>query len=90
MRIELFGTAFNIQTDEDPAYLREIVRYYEDKSREISASVATPDALKISILTGLLLVDEVMKARRNQVDDEAEGRLDRLIATIDDVLDAPD
>ena len=63
MRIDLLGTSFTIQSDEDPAYIRNLVGYYRDKLTEVSQSVSTSDELKIAILGALTVVDELFKER---------------------------
>ncbi len=63
MRIDLLGTSFTIQTDEDPAYLRNLVGYYRDKLTEVRQSVNTTDDLKVAILGALTVVDELFKER---------------------------
>ncbi len=96
MRIDLLGTSFTIQSDEDPAYMRNLVGYYRDKLTEVRESVSTNDELKIAILGALTIVDELFKERhRNQSVGDAEetGTQDlrvitqRLIDTIDSALD---
>lgn len=97
MRIELLGTSFSIQSDEDPAYLSEIVQYLSQKIAEVSASVKTEDQVKIGILAALLISDELFKLRANQQiqpeqtlssKDEAEVNeiAQRLIRTIDEFI----
>lgn len=63
IRIDLLGTSFTIQSDEDPAYLRNLVGYYRDKLNEVRRTVNTGDDLKIAILGALTVVDELFKER---------------------------
>ena len=63
MKIELLGTSFSIQTDEDPQHLQDIVDYLKTKIQEIRSSVTTSDALKVSILAALLVTDELFQER---------------------------
>ncbi len=81
VKIELLGTSFTVQTDEDPRHLTRVVRRFEEKVKEIRESVGTQDNLKIAILAGLLLSDETLKLthRADQASAEAhanaEGRM---------------
>ncbi|WP_037545448.1 cell division protein ZapA [Spirochaeta lutea] len=101
MTINLLGTSFTIQSDEDPAYLREILSYLEAKISEVTTGVKTTDPLKISILASLLLADELHKLKNSQEmlkqqaqsslsSQEYEREVDeitkRLIRTIDECL----
>lgn len=75
MKIDLLGTSFTIQSDEDPAYLRNLVGYYRDKITEVRQSVTTSDDLKVAILGALTVVDELFRERhkdknRNGAQDE--------------------
>ncbi|MFP4643503.1 MAG: cell division protein ZapA [Spirochaetales bacterium] len=74
MRIDLLGTSFTIQSDENPAYLRNLVGYYRDKLAEVRQSVNTSDDLKIAILGALTVVDELFKERhRNENSDPSQS-----------------
>jgi cell division protein ZapA len=88
MRIEILGTAFTIRTDEDPAYLSEVVEHYRSKVAELQKSGTTADPLKLAILAGLLASDEFLKlngaSRRSQV--EVGQIADSLIDQLDNVL----
>ncbi|WP_455382868.1 cell division protein ZapA [Salinispira pacifica] len=89
MRIELLGTSFTLQSDEDPDYLADLVDFYRTKIEEISRSVTTRDNLKLAILSALLITDELFKERARgseQVDSEGKelSRItEELIAKID-------
>lgn len=63
MKIELLGTSFVVQTDEDPKHLHDIVDYLKTKIQEVRSSVSTSDPLKIAILAALLTTDELFKER---------------------------
>jgi len=66
MKIDVLGTSFTIQSDQDPSYLRDVVEYYTRKVVEIQHSVSTSDPQKIAILAGLLIVDEYFKHQAGQ------------------------
>lgn len=88
MRIELLGTSFSVQTDEDPEYFREVVEHFRSKVEEIRQSVSTTDPLKISILAGILAADDYMKLTGATRRDDAEARriTDTLISELDAAL----
>ncbi len=88
VQIHLLGTSFTIQADEDPAYLSRVVEYLEKKVREIESSVSIKDPLRLAILTGILLADELFKERggRGSADPdsaEAERMTREIIERID-------
>lgn len=93
MKIEVLGTSFTVQSDQDPAYLREITEFFKQKVADIQRSVSTTDPLKTSILAGLLAVDEYFKYRSgsaqavNPESLEASRITLELIRELDKVLD---
>lgn len=93
MKIEVLGTSFTVQSDQDPAYLREITEFFKQKVSDIQRSVSTSDPLKTSILAGLLVIDEYFKFRsgatpgNNPESAEASRITLELIRELDKVLD---
>jgi hypothetical protein len=61
MKVELLGTSFTLQSDEKPEYLESVVGVFESKVEEIRGSVDTRDPVKLAILAGILLADELLK-----------------------------
>lgn len=90
MRIDLLGTSFTIKTDEDDGYLHELIEYLRGKITEIESSVGTNDPIKVAILSALLAVDELFKARSESEavprSDHAEELAERLIRELDNAL----
>jgi cell division protein ZapA (FtsZ GTPase activity inhibitor) len=92
MKIEVLGTTFTVQSDQDPAYLREIIDYYKLKVGEVQRSVSTHDSLKTAILAALLIVDEYFKFRASpqtlnpQESLEADRIARELILSLDQAM----
>ncbi|SIQ88793.1 Cell division protein ZapA, inhibits GTPase activity of FtsZ [Alkalispirochaeta americana] len=93
MRIDLLGTSFQIQSDEEPEYLEEILSYYRDRLQEIEETVATRDPLKKSILAALVVTDELFRSRSEGASSEDVGEIEeiahRLLQSIDEILPEP-
>jgi cell division protein ZapA (FtsZ GTPase activity inhibitor) len=91
MKIQLLGTSFSIESDEDPQYLNQVIRQFEQKIEEIRKSVSTKDPLKIAILAGILISDEVVKLREHGGNPEQSEEISRiaekLIAELDEHLE---
>ncbi len=89
LRVDLLGTSFTIKADEDPAYLRNLLNKYARIVDETRSNTGLVDPLKISIVAGIVLCDELDKARSGAVRPEADETeriaLD-LIARIDAAL----
>ncbi|GHU12743.1 cell division protein ZapA [Spirochaetia bacterium] len=87
LQINLLGTSFSIAADEDPVYLENLLERYAAIVENTKKLTGLSDPLKVAILTGFLLCDEIEKIR------EHEGRAAELltldlIARIDEVLPA--
>lgn len=65
LHINLLGTSFTIKATEDSAYLEKLLGYYENITKDVAKidSVRTP--LQISILSGIMLCDELYKSKSN-------------------------
>ena len=93
VHINLLGMRFSIQTDEDTEYVQSLIDYLAEKIQEIESSTGSQDKLRTSILTALLLADELNKTRQSakETDSEtsvsAEAITRRLIEQIDNELE---
>jgi cell division protein ZapA (FtsZ GTPase activity inhibitor) len=95
LRLDILGTAFSITADEDAAYLEEILDQYRAAVKKTQSISNLKDPLKIAILTGFLLSDEIRKLRDRNGSEwgeeaeakEAEALTLNLIARIDEALD---
>ncbi|MDR2110421.1 MAG: cell division protein ZapA [Spirochaetaceae bacterium] len=93
LRFDILGTSFSILADEDPAYLESLLNRYRMVIENTQKSTGITDPLKIAILAGFLLCDELRKTRRREgfPEDpetrEAERLTLDLIARIDEVLE---
>lgn len=65
LQIELLGASFSAQASEDDAYLAKLLSYYKEITESIKNSSGVKDSLKISILSGIALVDELYKENKN-------------------------
>jgi IS5 family transposase len=91
LRIDLLGTSLSIAADEDPAYLESLLNRYRIVIENTKKSTGLQDPLKLALLTGYLLCDEIEKIKKTDARGERDGReaeqltLD-LIARIDEVI----
>ena len=67
MRIELLGASFQIQSDESPEYIEQLLSHYRSRIEQIEHTVATGDPLKKAILAALLVTDELFSEREQSV-----------------------
>ena len=67
LQINLLGTSFTIQANEEEEHLQKLLGYYSRIVEDVSKidSIKTP--LQTSILAGIMLCDEVYKEKSNVV-----------------------
>jgi cell division protein ZapA (FtsZ GTPase activity inhibitor) len=61
LRIDVLGTSFSISADEDPVYLETLLNRYRLVIENTQKITGLDDPLKISIIAGFLLCDELQK-----------------------------
>ena len=68
LQINLLGTSFTIQANEDEEHLKKLLGYYSRIVDDVSKidSIKTP--LQTSILAGIMLCDEVYKEKSNVIE----------------------
>ncbi len=91
--ISLLGTSFKLRAQEDSLHLQRIVDYYSKIVSQVESSVSERDPLKLSILAGIMVIDELF-TNNKQSDytnkdelDEVENITLHLINTIDKTLE---
>lgn len=94
LNVDLLGTSFAIQADETEEYLNRIYKHYLHVLDQVRETSKITDPLKLAILTGLLITDELYKEEvleQNSQDliDKAfdiERSAMRMIEKIDEVI----
>ena len=98
LQIDVLGTSFAIQAKEKDEYLGTLLKYYKQMVRQVETSADLKDPVKVSILAGIMLCDELYKEKvKNQKNSvkpqytdelqEAERIALKMIANIDKVLE---
>ena len=90
LEVNILGSSFTIQSSGDPEYLQRVANYLKNKVQEIQQKYAdntTQDPIKISLLAGLNVVDELFRCQGREPsgtdNGEIESITERLIDTID-------
>ncbi|MBQ1628915.1 MAG: cell division protein ZapA [Treponema sp.] len=97
LQIDILGTSFAIKANEDSEYLNKLLGYYKRIVDQIEKSGSLKTPLQISILSGIMLCDELYKEKgrnvkfqsaleKNSTDEEADRITKSLIEKIDQVL----
>ncbi|MGL4982595.1 MAG: cell division protein ZapA [Treponemataceae bacterium] len=96
LKVDILGTSFTIQAEETSTYLDEIYNRYKKTVSEIEKTSGIRDPLRVSILAGMMLSDEIQKIiTKNNIPfstsspvelAEAEKLTLKMINSIDSVL----
>jgi len=101
LHINVLGASFSITAGEDPAYLDEVLAQYQVAIANTQGISGMKDPLKVAILTGFLLCDEINKIKLQIQEEQAKAEQQRttesqelnritrnIIAHIDQVFNA--
>jgi cell division protein ZapA (FtsZ GTPase activity inhibitor) len=101
--IDVLGAKFSITTSEKPAYLEEVLAQYRLAVANTQGISGMKDPLKVAVLTGFLLCDEINKLKQQVEEDQSkadakraneESELERiaknLIACMDQAIEETD
>ena len=94
LSVNVLGTSFDLEADQKDDYVQSIYNYYLSVLEKAKETSDVDDPLKIAIIAGLFLSDEVFKARLETTGTvtDLEAFIDmetttmRMIAKIDDVI----
>jgi len=97
--INVLGASFSITAGEDPEYLDEVLAQYQVAVANTQGISGMKDPLKVAILTGFLLCDEINKIKLQIEEEHTKTELQRtadmqelnritrdIIARIDQVI----
>ncbi len=65
LQINILGTSFSIQANEDSLYLDKLLQYYRSTVEDVTRSTDLKEPIKIAVLAGIMITDELMKERQN-------------------------
>ena len=65
LQIDLLGTSFALAADQPAEYLQSIYNHYKKVVSEVQQTSGVNDSLRVAIIAGILLADELSKERLN-------------------------
>lgn len=94
LQIDVLGTSFAIEADEQSEYLQKIYTHYKNVLSDVEKNSGVSDALKIAIIAGILLSDELAKEKLNpqlslQLEQDAqlyERSARKMIESLDSII----
>lgn len=73
LQIDILGTSFAIQAQEDSLYMQSLLTHYKQVAEKIEQTTGLTDPLKQAILAGIFISDELFKERQSQNRQETES-----------------
>lgn len=67
LRIEMLGTVFTIQANENSEYLQKLLGYYKQITDDVEKIDSIKSPLQVAILSGIMLCDELYKEKQNKI-----------------------
>lgn len=86
--LRVYGEAYTLRTEEDPAYVEEVAGYVDARMREVAASGKVVVTARIAVLAAMHIADELLRLRREVERSRAEtdGRIAALAARLEAAL----
>jgi len=90
LRIDIFGIGITISTDEEKEYLDMLLDKYRQTIETVKEMSGLEDPLKLAVLTGFLLCDDLEKAVNGKAKSKVSGEAEKLtlgmLSRLDEVL----
>ena len=68
LKVDLLGTSFTIQANEETEYLEKLLGYYKRITDDVQKIDTVKTPLQISILSGIMLCDELYKEKKKNAE----------------------
>jgi cell division protein ZapA len=89
VKIEIYDQFYNVQAEDNEAYLKELAEFVDGKMRDIADSTHMVDSLRVAVLAALNIADELYALRKRQA--ELEGplkkRVERCVSLVERTLE---
>jgi len=78
VQINLLGTRFTIQTDQNPQYIQSLLDRLSIRFDEIQQSLGIDDPVKVALLGALFLQDDLIKINDENIDKKTQEEVEKL------------
>lgn len=85
LNIDILGEHFTIQANEDEEYLNKLHSYYQRITNDIRDKNKIENNLRIAILSGIMLCDELYKEKQNKIAMENGTHAEFIIETEEEI-----
>jgi len=85
--VEILGQRLHVRGQGTPEYIRGLADYLNDRAQAVREQARIFDPLRLSLLAGLHIADELHRERA--ADGQRAARLERLVAQLASALEGP-
>lgn len=88
IRVNIFGSEYNLVSDNNEEYVNKVAKYIDDKMREIDRNNSIKSGSKIAILAALNIADELFQEReyRNKLIEQVNEEAKKINYSIGEAL----
>ncbi|MDE0222977.1 MAG: cell division protein ZapA [Spirochaetaceae bacterium] len=79
--VDILGSSFTIKSDESTEYLSQLIEHFSSRVAEARRAMPQADSLRVAIVSGLNITDELFKAQREASDTQRDSHAAAQIAT---------
>lgn len=79
--VDILGSSFTIKSDESTEHLAQLIEHFSSRVAEARRAMPQADSLRVAIVSGLNITDELFKARQSAVDTQRDSNAAAQIAT---------
>lgn len=79
--VDILGSSFTIRSDESAEHMAQLIEHFSSCVDEAKQAMPQADSLRVAILSGLNITDELFKARKEATDTSRGSRAAAQIAT---------
>ncbi len=89
MKIEIYDQIYNLQSDQDEAYVRALAAHLDGKMRAVAEATGAVDSLRVAILAALNITDELFSERtaRDEVSEPLRRRVEKAVELVEKALE---
>jgi len=89
MKIEIYDQMYNVNTEGNEEYFRELATYVDGKMRTIAESTHMVDSLKVAVLAALNIADEMftMRQKHQEIEGPLRKRVEKCVSLVEKALE---
>ena len=89
MKIEIYDQVYNVSSEQDEEYLKELATFVDGKMRSVAEATRMVDSLKVAVLAALNISDELftLRRRQQQIEGPLRQRVEKCVAMVEKALE---